>query len=511
MQPPGDVGILGGVAGGALELDMVELDRLLAGAADVLVGDAGVAQVAQRQLVHAVAGHPLLAAAGVEIEADHHGIVDRRHPHAVAGEDVDVVLGVLPDLEHRVAFQQRPQPGHDFAGVELHQLLGEHVVAAVRQRDVAGLVRPHRQADAADLRRDRIERRRLGIEGDQPRGECAGDPAVERFEALDAFVGGMVDVGHVGQRLARCAGDRPCPGIDRFRRVELRRLCGTARARPQPPQQAGEAVPLKERGERRGRNLAELERIHLHRQRAIFAQLHQHAAEPRHVGLLDQRIAQLARLHFRRGRQRGFEAAMILNQLRRGFRTYPPDTRNVVHRIAHQGEHVAEQLGRHAELLDHLGHVDPLVLHRVEHVDAAAARVFGVPRLTVGAFADELHQVLVGGHDGDVPAARGGGAGIGGDDVVRLDVVLLDAGQAESAGGIADQRKLGLEVLGRRRTVGLVVLVQAVAERGAGLVEDHREMSRPVRLVEIVGELPQHRGVAIDRADGRSLRVGQRR
>ena len=43
------------------------------------------------------------------------------------------------------------------------------------------------------------------------------------------------------------------------------------------------------------------------------------------------------------------------------------------------------------------------------------------------------------------------------------------------------------------------------------LVEDHGEVGRAVGLVQVVGELPQHRRVAVDRADRRAMRVGQRR
>ena len=42
-------------------------------------------------------------------------------------------------------------------------------------------------------------------------------------------------------------------------------------------------------------------------------------------------------------------------------------------------------------------------------------------------------------------------------------------------------------------------------------VEDHRHVGRPVGLVEPVGELPQHRGIAIDRARRHAVAVGQRR
>jgi hypothetical protein len=72
------------------------------------------------------------------------------------------------------------------------------------------------------------------------------------------------------------------------------------------------------------------------------------------------------------------------------------DPRHVVHRVAHQGQHVAHQFGRHAKLFHHFGNADALVLHRVEHVDMAAAR----------ALADQLHQILVRRNDRHVPALR---------------------------------------------------------------------------------------------------------
>ena len=258
----------------------------------------------------------------------------------------------------------------------------------------------------------------------------------------------------------------------------------------------------KERGQRIGRDRTQREIIERHGKRAIFLQGHQHPAQPRRFDAFDQPLAQLRRLHRRGGGQRRFEIAMILDQLRCGLGADPVDARHVVDRIAHQRQHVADLFGHHAELLDHFGHVDSLVLHGVQHVDAAAARFRG-------ALAHQLHQVLVGTDDGDVPAARGGGAGIGGDEVVGLEAAFLDAGKAEGTGGVANQRELGHEVLGRGRAVGLVFRVDIVAERVAGLVQDHRQMRRPIGLVEIIGQLPQHRGIAIDRADRRAFGICQ--
>ena len=63
--------------------------------------------------------------------------------------------------------------------------------------------------------------------------------------------------------------------------------------------------------------------------------------------------------------------------------------RHVVGRVADQRLHLDHLLGRDAELLHHLGRADRLLLDRVQHLHAGP---------------DQLHQVLVGGDDGDLAA-----------------------------------------------------------------------------------------------------------
>ena len=70
MQAQGDVGVLGGVAGGIVDGDLGERDLLRALAGHVLELDGVVAEVALRQRVHVVA-----AGAGVPDEALQHGVV----------------------------------------------------------------------------------------------------------------------------------------------------------------------------------------------------------------------------------------------------------------------------------------------------------------------------------------------------------------------------------------------------------------------------------------------------
>ncbi len=130
---------------------------------------------------------------------------------------------------------------------------------------------------------------------------------------------------------------------------------------------------------------------------------------------------------------------------------------------------------------------------------------------------DELHQVLVGGDDGDIRTDCFRLAGIGGDDVVGLEPFGLDAGKIEGAGRVADQTELRNEIFRRRRAIGLVEVVQLVAEGLGGIVEDHREMRwrHPhIGVARILQQLPQHVaeaghgvdrqsiGFAVERRDG---------
>ena len=100
---------------------------------------------------------------------------------------------------------------------------------------------------------------------------------------------------------------------------------------------------------------------------------------------------------------------------------------------------------------------DAAVVHRVEQVEPAVL--------------DQLHQILVGRDDRHLPALGQRGLGVAGDDVVRLQPLLLDARHREGARRVADHRELRHEILGRRRAVRLVLVVHVVAE---GLATRHR-------------------------------------
>jgi hypothetical protein len=124
----------------------------LAVAGDRLEADRLVVEPALGELVHAVA----LVQAALEREGDQHGVVDRRHLDAVAGEDGHVVLGVLRHLEHRRVLQQRLQLGQRHVDRHLGEVGGgvqlQAAVGLVADRDVAGLAGTDRQADPAEVR-----------------------------------------------------------------------------------------------------------------------------------------------------------------------------------------------------------------------------------------------------------------------------------------------------------------------------------------------------------------------
>ncbi len=213
--------------------------------------------------------------------------------------------------------------------------------------------------------------------------------------------------------------------------------------------------------------------------------------------MLDERL-----LQFRLGdlvgrREYSLQVAERLDQLRRGLRPDPRHAWHIVDAVAHQREHVADLFRRNAELLQHLIPSDAPVVHRIEHVDL---RLF-----------DQLHQILVGADDRYSPARGLGRGHVARDDVVGLQPRFLDARDRKSARRGANEGKLGDQVLGRRRAVRLVLVVHRIAEGLLRLVEDHRHVRRPVGLVEAVGELPQHRRIAIDRACRLAVAVGQRR
>ena len=218
----------------------------------------------------------------------------------------------------------------------------------------------------------------------------------------------------------------------------------------------------------------------------LVVEQHQPTRDPRLLGVLDQSFTPLRLLDLAGALEQGFEIAIFDDQLGRGLDADARHARHVVGGITRQRLNLDHLLWRHAEFLDHLGHADAAVLHGVEH------------RHLVG---DELHQILVRGHDGRGGAALAGLSRVGGDQVVGFKAGLFEAGQVECANRLADQRELRNQIVRRRRPVRLVVGIELVAERDFGFIEDDREMGRPVVRRHVTQQLPQHVAKAEYRID----------
>ena len=132
-----DVRVLRRIARGIRHRHAVEGDHRLAGARHLLEGDALVVEVAERQLVHAVAD-----IAQLEHVGDQHGVVDGIHRDAMTPQHFDVVFEVLADLEDGGVLEQRLQHGEGLRERHLvrHQLAAEQPATRrlVLQRNVAG-------------------------------------------------------------------------------------------------------------------------------------------------------------------------------------------------------------------------------------------------------------------------------------------------------------------------------------------------------------------------------------
>ena len=257
------------------------------------------------------------------------------------------------------------------------------------------------------------------------------------------------------------------------------------------PEQRGEFELAHEARQRLGVRLAHQRLGERHLDRHVGIEDHQRPRQPRLIGESDQAFAPLRLGDLRGAGKQRVEVAIFVDQQRRGLDPDAGHAWNVVGGVADQRLDLDDLRGRHAEALHHLVLADHLVLHGVVHAHARA---------------HELHQVLVGGDDGHVGAGFQRLARIGGDDVVGLVALLLDAGDVERLHRVADQWELRDEVFGHVGAVRLVVFEQLVAEGACRIVEDHREMGRRRQLAGLAQQLPQHGAEAVHGADGQPVR-----
>ena len=390
------------------------------------------------------------------------------------------------------------------------------------ERHVAGLARRGRHGEADELRLHRIEAGGLGVEGDVARRPGLRHPGLEVCQVGDGLVLGAVDLCRSCRlQRGRDGGGRTVTGSARSRlAIDRRRLPGAAagrnrlaardrggspldRRRRLGPQAFGDAL-----GQRRefhlaqeaqqgiGLRIAHTQLLDRCLERNVVLEQHQLARDARLLGELGQPLAPLGLLDLAGALQQRVEVAVLVDELGGGLHADARHAGDIVGGVARQRLNVDHLVRRHAELLTHLVGPDRLVLHGVEHRHA---------RL------DELHQVLVGGDDGHVAAGSNRVLGVGGDQVVRLEAQLLDAGDVEGPHCLADQRELGNELFRRGRTMRLVVLIDLVAKGLLAGIEDDGEVRRPAPLARILQQLPQHGTEAVHGAHGQSVRGARQR
>ena len=363
-QPERHIGILGGIARRGLEIDLGETALRLAGADHILERDTAVRQVRRGEFVHAMA-----VQARIEIEAHHDRVVERRDVQPTPAQHDHVVFEIVADLQDARILEQGLQLRQRHCAIELHRNLGEHVRAAMRERDVAGEVEMQRHAHPDQLGAGRIHAGRLGIDRDPALMPRDLDPAVERSLVHHR----LILVMRAGRVFLLRHDDQAGVGMRRGdRRIGHRREFGEQRL---------ETMMLEERAQRGIGNALQHQIVERFGQRHVAFQIDQHARQSRHLGMLDQIVAQLAQLHSRGGRQHGFEVAMFEDQLGCGLRPHARHTRHVIDAVPHQGQHIAQLRGHDAEeLLRDMLSPEPAVVHRVVQIEPGF---------------DQLHQILV--------------------------------------------------------------------------------------------------------------------
>ena len=436
------------------------------------------------QLIEAMAVH-----AAFEHVGQHHGVIDRADGDAMARQHLGVVFDVVPDLEHGLVLEQglekrqRPVEGHlpwrAFAVRALRRRLpavAEIEIAlrrglAVAKRDVARLAGADRQRHADEIGAHGVERGGFGIDRDGAGGVGAGDPLLQRTHLLDRLVGFRLGRQFGGLGGADGALERhPLGGEPAF---DARHQADEILGAEESHQGFRVGRAQTEGGERLG---------HRH----VVLEPHQVPGKERLIGEGDEVLAALGLLDLRGPRQHLIQIAVGVDQLRRRLDADPRDARHVVGRVPGQRLDIDHLVRPDTELLAHLIGADAPVAHRVHHVDGVG---------------HQLHHILVRRQDRDLGAQGLGFPRVGGDQVVGLVALHLQARHVEGARRLADEVELGHQIFRRVRPVGLVIGIDVVAEGPPRGVENDGE----VIGLGILQQLHQHVAEAEHRVGRRAV------
>ena len=466
--------------------------------------------VAERVETMVVAGE-----AAVERIGDEQGVVKRRNGDPALRERHHVELDVVAELENARRLEERLQERERLRFGDLpfdERAAAEQVVGAdaVPDRDVAGFAGPDRDRHADQLAPHRVDGREfrihrrdaLRLRSGDPAGEFRGRPcgrvgrAVNRRARFGRASADEVSGRGLGEswRRGRSLGRRGGRGCFRRRRLGRRAVAlepgrGTGQARIRFDRgrldaadfgdaagEGGEFHRFQEAEQTLAVDLRRREGFErrLHRDIAIERDEALRNADPLDILRVGQRLAALGLLDLARPGEQRLEVAVFENELRRSLQADAGRAGHIVGRVAGERLDIDNLVGAHSlEIFDDFLDPDAPLLPGARDPGLARGRI--VHRHLR---ADELHQVLVGRDDQHVGARFARLAGVGRDQVVGLEAILLDRDHAESAHGLAHQGKLRQKVSRRIGAMRLVGRIDLAPEGILGLVEDDREMGR---------------------------------
>ncbi len=375
----------------------------------------------------------------------------------------------------------------------LHRQLRRRARVIVADRNIGGLARLDRQADADQARAHRVQRIGFGIEADQIGLLQALDPGLQ----LLAGQHGLVFTWRGQRRIQRAssgglgAATGEAGGGTAQARGSFAGHRGRRQWRTQLLQRLGEAIARVQLGQHRYVLLTQGKRGRAGVQLHVGADGHQLAVQRQPLQRGAQVLADLA-LHGRRGCHHAVQVLVLGQPLGGGLRPAFLHARHVVDGVAHQRQQVDDLVGAHAEL----------VHHRRIRIHAAAGH--GVDQFD--ARAHQLGEILVAGGNGHLQVLRQALQRQRADHIVGLHAGNAQDADAQRLDDAAHRFDLAAQLIGHRRAVGLVLLVQVVAEGLAGRIDHERHVGRA-----LLQRRTQHVDHAEQRAGGFTLCIGQGR
>lgn len=360
-------------------------------------------------------------------------------------------------------------------------------------RNVGRPARLDRQADADQARAHSVQRIGFSVEADQVGLLQALDPGLQLLGGQNGLVftrRGQCRIQRAGGGRLGAAPREAGRGTAQAR-GGLAGRCRRRHRRTQFLQGLGEAVARIQFGQLRHVLLAQRQAGRAGLERQVGADGHQLAVQRQALQRGAQVLADLA-LHGRRGRHHPVQVLVLGQPLGSGLRPALLHARHVVDRVAHQRQQVDDLIGAHAEL----------VHHRRVGIHAAAGH--GIDQLDTRAH--QLGEVLVAGGDGHLQVLRQALQRKRADHIVGFHAGDAQDADAQRFDDAAHRLDLAAQLIGHRRAVGLVLVVQVITEGLAGRIDHERDVGRA-----LLQRRTQHVDHAEQRAGGLTLCIGQGR